>query len=65
MDEFYKLLVMFSFGEPITKNRLLRISGITEELIQKALEKGYIIETSKSDIGEIRYLITTIGQEKL
>ena len=50
MDKFYKLLVNFSFGEPITRKRLLRIQGVTSNLIQEALDNEYIIETSASDI---------------
>lgn len=65
MDELYKVLVNFSFGEPITRKRLLLISGITPELIQKALETKCIIETTPSDIGEVRYLITIKGQKRL
>lgn len=65
MDDLYKLLIMFTFGEPITRKRLLRLKDITEALIQKALDEGCIEETEPSDIGEIRYLITEEGQERL
>ena len=65
MDDLYKLLIMFTFGEPITKKRLLRLKGVTEKLIQKALDAGCIEETEPSDIGEIRYLITEEGQKRL
>ena len=65
MDELYRLLINFSFGVPITRKRLLKIQGITPTLIQKALDDGYVIETSPSDIGEIRYLITIKGQKRL
>ena len=62
-SDFFKLLVQFSAGKPVTRKRLLRISGITPELIQEALEKGYIVETTPSDIGEVRYLITEKGRQ--
>lgn len=65
MDELYKLLINFSFEIPITKKRLLRIKGITTDLIQKALDEGYIVETTPSGIDEIRYLITAKGQKIL
>ena len=65
MDELYKLLINFSFGVPITRKRLLKIKGITPDLIQKALDDGCIIEISPSDIGEIRYVITIKGQKRL
>lgn len=65
MDKFYKLLVNFSFAEPITRKRLLQIQGLTSNLIQEALDNEYIIETSASDIGEVRYLITHKGQKNL
>ena len=65
MDKFYKLLIIFSFGVPITRKRLLRIQGVTPNLIQEALDNEYIIETSPSDIGEVRYLITNKGQKIL
>ncbi|MBE6580186.1 MAG: hypothetical protein E7650_01050 [Ruminococcaceae bacterium] len=65
MDELYKLLINFSFGVPVTRKRLLKIQGITPVLIQKALDGGCIIETTPSDTGEIRYLITVKGQKRL
>ena len=65
MDELYKLLINFSFGIPITRKRLLQIQGITSDLIKRALDDGCIVETTPSDIGEIRYLITTKGQKRL
>ena len=64
MDKFYKLLIMFEVGKPCTEKRLLKIPGITHELIQEAIDSGYITQTSSSDIGEIRYLITPKGREK-
>ncbi len=65
MDELYRLLVHFSSGVPITRNRLLRIRGITESLIEQAVNEGCIVETTPSDIGEVRYLITIKGQRRL
>ena len=65
MDELYKLLINFSFGIPITRKRLLQIHGITSDLIKRALDDGCIVETTPSDMGEIRYLITTKGQKRL
>ena len=65
MDELYKVLINFTSGKPVTRKRLLRIQDVTAELIQKALDEGCIIETSPSDIGEARYLMTLKGQSRL
>lgn len=64
MNEFYKILVMFHSGEKITYTRLLKIAGVTEELISRAENLGYIQKTSPADDGEIRYVITKKGIEK-
>lgn len=65
MDDLYKLLIMFTRGEPRTRASLLRIHGITSSLIEKALKEGCITETTPSIDGEIRYLITVKGQKRL
>lgn len=64
MNEFYKILVMFHPGEKITHARLLKIVGVTEELISRAEKLGYIQKTTPTDDGEIRYIITRNGIEK-
>ena len=64
MNEFYKILVMFHSGEKITHTRLLKIAGVTEELISRAEKFGYIQKTIPTDDDEIRYVITRSGIEK-
>lgn len=64
MNEFYKILVMFHSGEKITHTRLLKIAGVTEELINRTEKLGYIQKTIPTDDGEIRYVITRNGIEK-
>ena len=63
-NKFYKLLVMFQTNEIITRKRLLRISGITESLINEAITLHYLREFDVNDIGDIRYIITDIGKQK-
>ena len=64
MNEFYKILVMFHSGEKIPHTRLLKIAGVTEELISQTEKLGYIQKTIPTDDGEIRYVITRNGIEK-
>ena len=47
----------------ITRFFLLKKPGITEELIDKALENGYIVESYNHD-KEIKYTITAKGIDK-
>lgn len=61
MNRFYRILVMFKRGELITRNRLLRLNGVTEDLLDECVEQGLLIEIDKTDIGEIRYMITEKG----
>lgn len=60
-NEFYKILIMFNRGEKVTGNRLLRLNGVTVELLDECVEQGFLIEVDKTDIGEIRYMITEKG----
>ncbi len=61
MNEFYKILVMFQKGELITRNRLLRLPNVSEELLDKCIDQGLLIKVDKTDVGEIRYTITEKG----
>lgn len=63
-NKFYKLLVLFQTNEIITRKRLLRVEGITEDLIDEAVTLRYLIEFDTNDIGDIRYIITDIGKQK-
>lgn len=61
MNRFYKILVMFQIGEKVTRNRLLRLNGVTAEFLDECVDQGLLIEIDKTDIGEIRYMITEKG----
>lgn len=61
MNKFYKILIMFKRGELVTRSRLLRLNGVTENLLNECVEQGLLIEVDKTDIGEIRYMITEKG----
>lgn len=61
MNEFYKILVMFQRGEKITRSRLLRLNGVTAELLDSCIEQGLLLEFDKTDLGDIRYVITEKG----
>ncbi len=63
MGKYYKLLIMFSREEKVTRKRLLKIQGIDEQLIDDALDLDLIRETDKSDINEERYVITNKGEQ--
>ena len=61
MNKFYKILVMFQIGEKVTRNRLLRLNGVAENLLDECVEQDLLIEVDNTDIGEIRYMITEKG----
>lgn len=61
MNKFYRILIMFKRGELVTRGRLLRLNGVTADLLDECVEQGLIIEVDKTDIGEIRYMITEKG----
>ena len=61
MNEFYKILVMFQRGEKITRSRLLRLNGVTTELLDSCIEQSLLLEFDKTDLGDIRYVITEKG----
>lgn len=63
MGKYYKLLIMFSHGEKVMRKALLRSKVIDEHLIDDALDLGLIRETDKSDINEVRYVITNKGEQ--
>ena len=63
MNKFYKLLIYFRRGERISKRFLLRKPDITEDLIEEAINKGYIREIH-NDNDEIQYVITVEGIRK-
>lgn len=60
-NNYYKVLVMFQEGERVTRNRLLKLAGVTVELLDECVEQGLLLEVDKTDIGEIRYIITETG----
>ena len=64
MNEYYKLLVQFQTGEKITYHRLLRLPGVTAELVNNAEKQGYIQRATPTDDGDVRYMITQKGKEK-
>lgn len=61
MNKFYKVLVMFKIGEKVTRNRLLRLNGVTSELLDECVELDLLIAVDKTDMNEIRYMITEKG----
>ena len=61
MNKFYKVLVMFKIGEKVTRNRLLRLNGVTSELLDECVELDLLIAVDKTDMDEIRYMITEKG----
>ena len=64
MNEFYKLLVYFHEGEKITRASLLHKPFVTAELVTSALELKYIVETTSTEDGATRYMITELGKQK-
>ena len=63
MNRFYKLLIYFGRGERISRRFLLRKPDITEDLIEEAINEGYIREIH-NDNDEIQYVITVEGIRK-
>jgi len=60
-NKYYKILVMFQSGEKVTRNRLLKLNGVTDELLDECIAQGFLYEVDKTDIGEVRYVITGKG----
>ena len=63
MNRFYKMLIYFGRGERISRRFLLRKPDITEDLIEEAINEGYIREIH-NDNDEIQYVITSEGIRK-
>ena len=63
MNRFYKMLIYFGRGERISRRFLLRKPDITEDLIEEAINEGYIREIH-NDNDEIQYVITVEGIRK-
>ena len=61
--QYYKILIMFKRGEKITQKRLLKLNGVTTELLDECLKLGLLVETDKTDVGDIRYTITEKGMD--
>ena len=57
------MLIYFGRGERISRRFLLRKPDITEDLIEEAINKGYIREIH-NDNDEIQYVITVEGIRK-
>ncbi len=58
---YYKILIMFQRGEKITRIRLLKLNGVTAELLDECLKLGLLVESDETDVGDIRYTITEKG----
>lgn len=63
MNRFYKMLIYFGRGERISRRFLLRKPDITEDLIEEAINEGYIREIHNEN-DEIQYVITVEGIKK-
>ena len=63
MNRFYKMLIYFGRGEKISRRFLLRKPDITEDLIEEAINEGYIREMHNEN-DEIQYVITVEGIRK-
>ena len=63
MNKFYKLLIYFGRGERISRRFLLRKPDTTEDLIEEAINEGYIREMHNEN-DEIQYVITVEGIRK-
>ncbi len=61
MNNFYQLLIFFQKGEHLSRNYLLK--QCSSELIQQALDNGFIIEGTNKD-GDVVYSITKLGVEE-
>ena len=57
----YRFLLEFSKGTKACRTCLINRYG--EEKLNEALEKGYIVEIGKTDIGAPQYVITEKGRE--
>ena len=63
MNKFYKMLIYFGRGERISRRFLLRKPDITEDLIEEAINEGYLREIHNEN-DEIQYVITVEGIRK-
>lgn len=59
MGEYYGFLSAMTRGEPSTITYLQKFSS--QEQINKALKEGFIRETTPSDLGIPRFLLTQKG----
>ena len=57
------MLIYFGRGEKISRRFLLRKPDITEDLIEEAINEGYIREMHNEN-DEIQYVITVEGIRK-
>lgn len=60
-SRFYKMLILFSRRSMHDRTRLL--SQYPEELVDEAIQKGYIREVQKDAFGVPTYAITDSGKE--
>lgn len=60
-DRCHKLLMEFTHGTTPCRKHLVRRYG--NELVDEALEKGYIVQIGVTDIGDPRYAITELGKK--
>lgn len=59
--KFYEMLTLFSHGTTHAKDRLLH--QYSEELVDEAIAKGYILELRKDEWDVPIYGITPLGKE--
>ncbi len=60
MKTMYEFLMAFTNGDYVCRNHLIKHYG--KELFEEALEKKYIAEVGKTDIGDPQYYITELGK---
>ena len=64
MNKYYKLLIFFHRNELLSRDYLMHRPGISEDLIDEAIELGFIKEIDRTDDGDCRYIITEAGIER-
>lgn len=62
--KYFQLLHMASAGGQSVCRQFLKRKGFLDELIDKCLEEGYIIEVGHNDSGDPLYRITDKGRAK-
>ena len=60
MNPYYKLLIEFTNGSTPHEGLLYKRHG--KDLVDKAIQSGYIIACGKNTYGETLYTITPLGK---